>query len=102
MMDYLTRSCGVNESSNCAVPASGRPGAKQVGDTRLSQELEKARAHVRATQWAFAHASMVVDCDEWDTEDGGDDDWDDDWGDESPATRDPSTPDWRGAYFVAI
>ena len=60
------------------------------------EELAKAHEHVRATQWAFAHASMVAAYDEWE-QDGDDDDGDwEDWGEDSPAASEPGTPDWRG------
>ena len=62
------------------------------------EELAKAHEHVRASRWAFARTSMVVERHELqqDEEDDEDLDWEEDWGEDSPATSEPSTPDWRG------
>jgi hypothetical protein len=95
MMDAILVKIAGDDGSNRRATLERSVGKEEGGST-MSEELEKERAHVRAAQWAFAHASMVVDCDEWEGDEAVDDDWEDDWGDEAPATRDPSTPDWRG------
>jgi hypothetical protein len=60
------------------------------------QELAKAHEHMRAAQWALAHASMVAGCDEWGPDgEEWEEDWED-WQDDTPASSEPGTPDWRG------
>lgn len=80
---------------------SSRHGSRAQRQTSsVEQELEKARAHVRATQWAFAQ-SMIVDCEQFEDDDDDDDeDWDQDWDDETPASSEPGTPDWRGVLRI--
>ena len=97
MMDAILVKIAGDDGPNRRATLERSVGQEKGGST-MSEELEKERAHVRAAQWAFAHASMVVDCDEWEGDEAADDDWEDDWEDEAPATRDPSTPDWRGAF----
>ena len=58
----------------------------------MVQDLARARDHIRAVQWAFAHHSMVVNCDECVKDESEEDGWDSD----DTAPQDPSTPDWRG------
>ena len=60
------------------------------------QELAKAHEHMRAAQWALAHASIVAGCDEWGPDgEEWEEDWED-WEDDTPASSEPGTPDWRG------
>ena len=83
--------CSIQQQRDKSPSGPGKSDA-----AKREEELERAREHIRAAQWAFANASLVADCEQWEEDEVEDDnDWED-WTD-TPASTDQSTPDWRGA-----
>lgn len=93
-----TASC--SDSDKFTGPRCGKDVNLKRGDLcespqdTMEEVAAQSRDHIRAVQWAFAHHSMVVNCDEW-VEDENEDSWD---SDEDATSEHPSTPDWRDQF----
>jgi len=83
--------------------ASLSPHPPLVAQDHTASERQRASEHMRATQWAYAHFSMVVESDPWEQdEDNGDGDGWSDWEQSDSSSLDSGTPDWRGVNVSVI
>eukprot|EP00277_Geminigera_cryophila_P041315 CAMPEP_0173115478 /NCGR_PEP_ID=MMETSP1102-20130122/48518_1 /TAXON_ID=49646 /ORGANISM="Geminigera sp., Strain Caron Lab Isolate" /LENGTH=156 /DNA_ID=CAMNT_0014018509 /DNA_START=85 /DNA_END=552 /DNA_ORIENTATION=+ len=79
--------------------ASLSPHPPLVAQDHTASERQRASEHMRATQWAYAHFSMVVESDPWEQdEDNGDGDGWSDWEQSDSSSLDSGTPDWRDQF----